>query len=62
MQYYNKIAKSYNGLYKEEQLKKVDIILKHIKPKGKLLDIGSGTGISTKPFEKYCDCEPDKLY
>ena len=56
MEYYNKIAKSYNELYKEEQLEKVKIILKYIKPKGKLLDIGAGTGISTKPFKKYCNC------
>ncbi len=56
MEYYNKIARSYNELYRGEQLKKVEIILKNIKPKGKLLDIGAGTGISTKPFEKYCDC------
>ncbi len=56
MQFYNKIAKSYNELHKEEQLKKVNIILENIKPKGLLLDVGSGTGISTRPFEKYCKC------
>ena len=56
MKYYDKIAKSYNELYEKEQLEKVNIILKHIKPKGKLLDIGAGTGISTKLFEKYCKC------
>ncbi|MBI2499747.1 class I SAM-dependent methyltransferase [Candidatus Woesearchaeota archaeon] len=56
MEYYNKIAKSYNELHKEEQSKKVNIILKYIRPRGLLLDIGAGTGISTKPFEKYCMC------
>lgn len=56
MSYYNQTAKGYNQLHKKEQLKKINIILKHIKPKGLLLDIGAGTGISTKPFEKYCFC------
>src|SRR3989344_7553058 len=56
MEYYNKIAKSYNELHEKEQLEKTRIILKFIKPSGLLLDIGAGTGISTKPFEKYCMC------
>ena len=56
MQYYNKIAKSYNELHEKEQLEKTRIILKFIKPSGLLLDIGAGTGISIKPFEKYCKC------
>ena len=54
--YYNKIARGYNELHEEEQLKKIKIIKKYIKPKGLLLDIGAGTGISTKAFEKYCEC------
>lgn len=56
MEYYNTISKSYNELHGEEQIEKAKIILKYIKPKGLLLDIGAGTGISTKLFEKYCDC------
>ncbi len=56
MQYYNKIAKGYNELYSQEQLEKGKIILKYIKLKGILLDIGAGTGITTKLFEKYCRC------
>lgn len=56
MQYYNQIAKSYNELHGKEQIQKAKLILKHIKPKGKLLDIGAGTGIATKLFEPYCDC------
>lgn len=56
MQYYNEIAKGYNELHKEEQLNKIKIIKQCIKPKGLLLDIGAGTGISTEPFEKECLC------
>ena len=58
MQYYNKIAKGYNELYEQEQLKKLAIIKKYLKPTKKdiLLDIGAGTGISTKAFNKVCKC------
>ena len=49
MQYYDKIAKSYNYLYKEEQLKKLNIIKYNIQIGGsiRILDIGCGTGISS---------------
>ena len=47
---YNKIAKSYNELHKEEQIKKLEIIKKNIKIIPPLLDIGCGTGISTNYF------------
>ena len=49
---YSVIAPGYNELYKEEQLKKLNIIKQHlkIKPEYKLLDIGCGTGISTNFF------------
>ena len=50
MDYYSEISKGYNELHKEEQLKKLEIIAKHIKPKAPLLDIGAGTGISTSFF------------
>lgn len=56
MNYYDSIAKGYNELHKEEQLKKIAVILKYIKPKGRLLDIGAGTGISTEPFLDKCEC------
>ena len=56
MEYYNKIANGYDELYMDEQLEKVNVILKNIKPKGVLLDIGAGSGISTKLFERFCTC------
>lgn len=50
---YHTIAKSYNELYKEEQLNKLKIIEKYLKIKKpyKLLDVGCGTGISTNYFK-----------
>ena len=49
---YDKIAKSYNELYKEEQLNKLNIISNILKVNRKdlLLDVGAGTGISTTYF------------
>ena len=60
---YDKLARSYTELHKEEQLKKLNVIKKYLKVKksDKLLDIGAGTGISTTFFD--CDCigiEPSK--
>ena len=49
--YYNAISKGYNELYGKEQIEKAREILKYIKPKGLLLDIGAGTGISTSLFK-----------
>jgi ubiquinone/menaquinone biosynthesis C-methylase UbiE len=48
--FYNIAAKSYDSLHKEEQLNKLNIISKYIRPKKDetLLDVGCGTGISTK--------------
>jgi ubiquinone/menaquinone biosynthesis C-methylase UbiE len=57
--YYDKIAPSYNGLHKEEQLKKAEIIKKEIlkkKTSGILLDIGGGTGIATSIFTDNFQC------
>ena len=56
MSYYNKISKGYNELHEQEQLKKIEIIKKYLKVSGKLLDIGAGTGISTKHFMENADC------
>src|SRR3989344_1594559 len=50
---YKYIAKSYDELYKEEQLEKLRIIKYNINinKKDNLLDIGCGTGISTEFFD-----------
>ncbi|MFH1971939.1 MAG: class I SAM-dependent methyltransferase [archaeon] len=47
---YNEIAKGYNNLYKEEQLKKLNIIKQYFHPKPILLDLGCGTGIAMEFF------------
>ncbi len=55
MDYYDEISEGYDELYEGEQLKKLSIIADKIKiPKdNRLLDVGCGTGISTRFFE--CD-------
>ncbi|MBS3159901.1 class I SAM-dependent methyltransferase [Candidatus Woesearchaeota archaeon] len=47
---YKYISKAYNELYLEEQLHKLELIKENINISGKILDIGCGTGISTKYF------------
>lgn len=50
MGYYDEISGGYEELYKEEQLRKLSIIKGNIKinQNTKILDVGCGTGISSK--------------
>ena len=60
---YDSIARSYNELHREEQLKKLEIVKKYLKinKNTKLLDIGCGTGISTNFFNcKTTGIDPSK--
>jgi len=52
MNYYDEISEGYEELHEEEQLKKIEIIKKHLKFKlnDKLLDVGCGTGLTTEPW------------
>lgn len=43
-QYYDAISKGYDSLYKEEQLKKLKIVLEHLPAVESVLDVGAGTG------------------
>jgi len=60
MNYYSHIAKSYDELHGEEQTKKLKIVKKHAKLKGKILDLGSGTGLSKKFFKNIICVDPTK--
>ncbi len=52
MTYYDSIAKGYDELHEEEQLKKLKVIAGHLKIRESesLLDVGCGSGISTRYF------------
>lgn len=63
MDYYNNIAEGYNDLHKEEQLKKLKLIKENISvTKGKLLDVGCGTGFAKEVFSEfdYTGIDPSK--
>ena len=54
MDYYNDLAPSYDRLHGEEQKRKIAVIYAEISPqiteRTRLLDIGSGTGLSLAPW------------
>lgn len=56
--YYNGIAKGYSNLYKEEQIKKINTILKYLPFKGNVLDLGCGDGV----LNDYLDLKSIKLF
>ena len=55
---YDYIAPGYDELYGEEQLKKLKIIAPIIK--GKVLDLGAGTGIVAKNFPNVTSLDPSE--
>jgi ubiquinone/menaquinone biosynthesis C-methylase UbiE len=61
--YYDDISKGYDELHREEQLKKVQIILEKLDLKGsdRLLDVGCGTGSYLNLFKcKVCGVDPSR--
>lgn len=54
MNYYNDISRGYLELYKEEQLRKIKLILKKIKIEGKVLDVGAGPCLLNNFFDTVC--------
>ncbi len=61
MNYYDEISEGYNELHKEEQLKKVKIIIKELNiTNEKVLDVGCGTAFCSNLFQNYTGIDPSK--
>ena len=61
MNYYDQIAQGYNELHKEEQLKKINIIIKELKiTNDKVLDVGCGTAFYSNLFKDYTGLDPSQ--
>jgi ubiquinone/menaquinone biosynthesis C-methylase UbiE len=61
MTYYDKISEGYDELHKEEQLKKVKIIIKELNIKEeKVLDVGCGTAFYSNLFKNYTGLDPSQ--
>jgi ubiquinone/menaquinone biosynthesis C-methylase UbiE len=61
MNYYDQISEGYDELHKEEQLKKVKIIIKELNIKDeKVLDIGCGTAFYSNLFKNYTGIDNSK--
>ena len=61
MKYYDSIAKGYDELHGEEQLKKCRLISKYFDSKNKkILDVGCGTGIATDFFKCKIGIDPSE--
>jgi ubiquinone/menaquinone biosynthesis C-methylase UbiE len=54
--YYDAIAKGYDKLHKQEQQRKLKVILPHleIKPTDMFVDVGCGTGVAFPFFTVRC--------
>ena len=56
MHYYDRLAAGYNELHEEEQLKKLQVLLKHVTFRGKILDVGAGTCLVARHLDKNIQC------
>ena len=56
MRYYDGLSRGYNRLHGEEQAKKAQAIKANCRLNGLLLDIGAGTGLTTRLFQEKAEC------